>query len=197
MTDIRCKVHTGIVSTFGDVYLCSGQSNLWLPVANTFHRNESALNISAGAFQNVRMMAGSSSHVPYAAWPPAYGSGARASNPWMTATAAAPAGCVAAQNCPLFQVGATCWYALSGLSAGGVTTPIGLMANAIGGQRIEEYMVNTTTSACADLNSQNIPWWNAQLYGQQTLPFVDMTLKGWLWYQGVRIILFLPPPPMS
>ena len=26
--------------------------------------------------------------------------------------------------------------------------------------------------------------WDSQLYGQQVLPFVDMTLKGWLWYQG-------------
>ena len=26
--------------------------------------------------------------------------------------------------------------------------------------------------------------WDSQLYGQQVIPFVDMTVKGWLWYQG-------------
>ena len=67
-------------------------------------RNYSVGNITAGKLSNVRVMAGSSGSPPYATWPPAYASGAKPSNPWMTAAEAAPAGCVEKQNCPLFQV---------------------------------------------------------------------------------------------
>ena len=159
---------------------------MWLELRNTFSRNETAGNISAGRYSNIRVMAGSSGEVPYAAWPPAYGGGARASNPWMTAAAAAPPGCVDTQNCPLFSVGASCWYTMQALAELGVTTPLGILDTAIGGQRIEEYMNNATAlpDACSELNSQQIPWWNGQLFGQQVLPFVDMTVKGWLWLQG-------------
>ncbi len=166
---------------FGDVWYCSGQSNMWLSVHNTFTRNISATNIHQ--YANIRLMDGSSGSVPYAKWPPSYGH-AGGSNPWLTAAEAAPAGCVATQSCPLFVVGATCWYALAALADAGVNTPLGLIDTAIGGQRIEEFMVNTTVAECSHLLGSNIPWWNGQLYGQQVLPFVDMSVKGWLWYQG-------------
>ena len=26
--------------------------------------------------------------------------------------------------------------------------------------------------------------WNGHLFAQQVMPFVDMTVKGWTWYQG-------------
>jgi len=173
-------------TTFGDVWFCSGQSNMWLPVLYTFARNETAAAIAAGSLSNIRIMAGGSGSVPYASWPPQYGSGAKASNPWMTASEAAPAGCVDRQNCPFFQVGGTCWYTMQALATSGVDVPLGILDLAIGGQRIEEYMANLTTAACTELNSQTIPWWNAQLFGQQTLMFTDMSLKGWLWYQVRR-----------
>lgn len=153
---------------FGDVWFCSGQSNMWLPVLHTFDRNDTARNISAGKYANIRVMAGSSANYPYAQWPPAYGGGGggaapRPSNPWLTAQQAAPAGCVEAQSCPLFDVGAACWYTAQALADRGVTVPLGLVNTALGGQRIEEYMVNTTTASCADLSGSDTPWWNGQL----------------------------------
>jgi hypothetical protein len=48
-----------------------------------------------------------------------------------------------------------------------VTTPIGILNTAIGGQRIEEYAVNTTLDACTQRAGEDIPWWDGQLYGQQ------------------------------
>jgi len=81
-------------------------------------------------------------------------------------------------------MGAACWYFGQRLSELGVTAPIGLVDTAIGGQRIEEYMNNATISTCQNRSSENIPWWNGQLFGQMVLPFVDMTVKGWVWYQG-------------
>lgn len=169
--------------TFGDVWYCSGQSNAWLPVIHTFSRNDTANNITVGKYSNIRLMAGASASVPYAKWPPSYG-GSTGSNPWMTAEQAVPADCVTKQNCPLFQLGGTCWYFVQGLADAGVTTPIGILDTAIGGQRIEEYMNNHTINQCTQRLGENIPWWDSQLFGQQILPFVDMTIKGWVWYQG-------------
>ena len=51
---------------FGDVWLCSGQSNMWLPVANSFSRNATVAAIVAGKYSNVRVMAGSSGSSVYA-----------------------------------------------------------------------------------------------------------------------------------
>jgi hypothetical protein len=171
---------------FGDVYMCAGQSNMMLWVSHSFSRNESAMNISNGKYANIRVMGGSSTNDPYASWPPKYGDIKimKASNPWMLSHEAAPDGCVEKQNCPLFQLAAPCWYALQSLSDQGINVPIGLINTALGGQRIEEFMENTTTAACTDLNSQNIPWWNGQLYGVYIYMFTDFSLKGWLWYQG-------------
>lgn len=70
------------------------------------------------------------------------------------------------------------------LEAAGKLIPIGVTDSAIGGQRIEEYMVNDTTlTACSDRSGEASPEWNGRLFGSQTLPYVDMTIKGFLWYQ--------------
>jgi hypothetical protein len=52
---------------------------------------------------------------------------------------------------------------------------------AIGGQRIEEFMINSTILSCADVGTGV---WNAQLLGQQVVPFQDMSVRGFIWYQG-------------
>ena len=46
------------------------------------------------------------------------------------------------------------------------------------------YMNNATINKCTNRSSENIPWWDGELFVQQVLPFVDMTVKGWVWYQG-------------
>ena len=184
---------------FGDMWYCTGQSNMWLPVLHTYQRNETARNISAlGKYSNIRLMAGSSGNAvrtgpslpPKPAsvnvtvpWPTPYGS-VNGTNPWMTAAQAAPAGCVEDGSCPFFNMGGSCWYFAQGLADLGVTTPIGIVDTAIGGQRIEEFMPNASVNVCSDRSGMSVPWWDAQLYGTQVLPFVDMTVKGFLWYQG-------------
>lgn len=160
-------------ATFGDIWICAGQSNAMLWVSHTFSRNESALNYSQGQYNNIRIMAGNDVNIPYAVWPPNYGGAgsnpSKASNPWMTAAEAVPAGCIDAQNCPLFQTSGACWYALQKAAEEGVDVPLGLVALTLGGQRIEEFMDNTTSSVgpyvCANLAAQDVPYWNGQLYG--------------------------------
>lgn len=162
---------------------CSGQSNMWLPVQHTFSRNDTVRSIQAGKFTNIRIMAGNSGNQPYAKWPTNYGQ-KDGSNPWMTAEQAIADGTWDKPSFSLFNFGASCWYFGQRLAELGVDVPIGLADTAIGGQRIEEYSLNTTLDVCTDRMSEDIPWFDAQLYGQQILPFVDATIKGWVWYQG-------------
>ena len=178
---------TGVV--FGDMWFCSGQSNMWLPVDHSFSRNATADAIKAGKYTNVRGMFGGSANKPRgSSWTPGGGGYGRhdGTSPWLTAAEAVATGASAANggSYPLFKMGASCWYFGQRLSELGVDVPLGLVDTAIGGQRIEEYMENVTIHACTNRSSENIPWWDGELYAQMVLPFVDMTVKGWVWYQA-------------
>ena len=181
---------------FGDMWYCTGQSNMWLPVLHTYQRNETARNISGGGYSNVRLMAGTSGNwvrgdpdkptcKDPSAWPCPYGA-TNGSNAWVTAAQAAPAGCVDDGSCPLFAIGGACWYFAQALVDAGVTTPIGITDTAIGGQHIEEFMLNHTISNC-NMTARDVmghdfgPWGNSEVFGSQVVPFVDMTIKGFLW----------------
>ena len=88
---------------------------------------------------------------------------------------------------------ATCLYFGIELSdmLGDNAPPIGLVQSAVGGSTIEAWMSNTTRQTCTDelvhkksggLN-QGTP---GQLYYGYAAPFVNMTMAGFLWYQGER-----------
>jgi sialate O-acetylesterase len=167
--------------TFGDVWYCSGQSNMWLPMENSFSRNVTRDAILLdGKYKNLRIMAGSSGNHPYGSggvWNPGYGAKG-GTNPWMTARQAVV-------DNRLFQFGAACWYFGQRLAELGVNDiPIGLTNTAIGGQRIEEFMNNSTINTCQNRSGVNVMYFDAELFARQVLPFVDMTVKGWVWYQG-------------
>ena len=149
---------------------------MWLPVDHSFSRNDTVEAIQAGKFDNIRGMFGGSANKPDEV---NYGQ----LSPWMTAPQAIATGSSAASggSYPLFKMGAACWYFGQKLSELGVSVPIGLVDTAIGGQRIEEFMNNHTIGKCSERSSEDIPWWNARLFGSQVLPFTDMTVKGWVW----------------
>ena len=50
--------------TFGDIWYCSGQSNMWLPVKYSFSRNLTVAAISAGKYSNIRGMMSPSASTP-------------------------------------------------------------------------------------------------------------------------------------
>jgi hypothetical protein len=50
--------------TFGDMFYCSGQSNMWLPVQYTFSRNKTVAAIAAGKYTNIRGMFSPSATTP-------------------------------------------------------------------------------------------------------------------------------------
>jgi sialate O-acetylesterase len=184
---------------FGDMWYCMGQSNMWLPVLHTYERNYTIHNISSGRYGNIRMMAGVSGNWPRgdpdkptcndpSVWPCPYGN-TNGSNAWLTAAQAAPEGCDDAGTCPLFAMGGACYYFAQALADAGVTTPIGIADAAIGGQHIEEFMQNASISRCngtaASVMGHDFgPWGNAEVFGSNVVPFLDLTLKGFVWYQG-------------
>eukprot|EP00041_Stephanoeca_diplocostata_P010993 m.177446 g.177446 ORF g.177446 m.177446 type:complete len:685 (-) comp18367_c0_seq2:175-2229(-) len=160
--------------TFGDMWYCTGQSNMWLPVLNSFSRNDSVKAIVAGKYSNIRGMFGPSAST---------NTGGKT---WMSAPQAIADGTVDKPSYSLFNMGATCWYFAQRLVDEGITTPIGIADTAIGGQRIEEFIVNTTEFmySCDGRMGATSPVWNGQLFAEQVAPFVDMTVHGWVWYQG-------------
>ena len=178
---------------------------MWLPVAHTYSRNKTVAAIKAGKLTNIRLMAGSSGTNPSyptasksspGGWNPAGYGGANGSNPWMTAAQAVATGASSGTGggtYPLFKMGAACWYFAERLSELGVRHPIGIANTAIGGQRIEEYMPNASVAKCSfrfgsdgatGVDPEPAREWDSVLYAKQVVPFVDMTVKGWAWYQG-------------
>ena len=99
---------------FGDMWYCSGQSNMWLPVSHTYSRNDTVAAIKAGNYTNIRLMAGNSGTDPsypvgnkdtaaaaavevagkpaHGTWNPSGYGGVNGSNAWMTATQAIATG---------------------------------------------------------------------------------------------------------
>ena len=116
---------------FGDMWYCTGQSNMWLPVKYSFSRNESVAAIAQGKYANIRGMFSPSATTPTA-------------GVWKTAQQAIADGNATTPTYSLFDMGATCLYFAQELVDRGITTPIGIADTAIGGQRIEEFMNNKT-----------------------------------------------------
>jgi hypothetical protein len=172
---------------------------MWLPVAHTYSRNKTVAAIQGGKYTNIRLMAGSSGTNPSyptaskssaGAWNPAGYGGVNGSNPWLTATQAIATGASSGPSggtYPLFAMGATCWYFAQRLSELGVSHPIGIANTAIGGQRIEEYMPNSSVTQCTyrfgsdgatGIDTEPTREWDSVLYAKQVVPFLDMTVKG-------------------
>ena len=67
------------------------------------------------------------------------------------------------------------------MEANGATIPIGLVDTAIGGSMIEEWVTDDVAAECKLADHQDH---NAILYDNNVRPYLDMTVKGFLWYQG-------------
>ena len=55
------------------------------------------------------------------------------------------------------------------------------MHTSFGGSTIEQWLTNETIATCSGVkpNAANQEWHDARV-----LPYIDMTIKGWTWYQG-------------
>eukprot|EP01049_Picozoa_sp_SAG25_P015755 SAG25_NODE_3326_length_1128_cov_1.300292_1_plen_317_part_00 len=154
--------------THGDVFFCSGQSNMALEIYYTFSADTLKSEIAAGKYNNLRhfMMGGMGLH--YESTTPQWvttQNSASANKPnadpfvWHQAkvSAALPSMDNATKrHTPWAQFSATCMYFGAELIAArrklGVDAdvPVGLIQSAIGGSQIESWMDNTTLLKCKE-----------------------------------------------
>ena len=88
---------------------------------------------------------------------------------------------VAASTSDLDQFSATCLYFGTSLYEPAGSDPIGLVHTAWGGSTIEEWVRNEDIAQCKGASVRDD---NERLYDFSVLPYVDMTVKGWVFYQG-------------
>ena len=175
--------------TFGDVWFCSGQSNMELKLHYTVSRNASYAAAAAGK-RNIRLLQLATNQIPDVTY---LLNSSVVSLPWKTATQAA-------MDKSLDTFSAVCYYYGENLQermeAANASIPLGLIQSAVGGTMIEEWLASKTQLECASnvtcTSNMTLPFTpateptcnNGQLYNGMVAPFVNMTLKGFLWYQG-------------
>ena len=150
--------------TFGDVWYCGGQSNMALPVLHTFSRNLTTTAIlKHGKYGNIRMSGMKGNMNPQQDWISAFD---------------------AANSTSLFSYSSICWYFAQSLAdlLGKDAPPIGLIHTSYGGSTIEQWSTRATSAKCAGAEPDEVSaqsWWD-----QRVVPYLDTTVKGFLWYQG-------------
>ena len=89
---------------------------------------------------------------------------------------------------PLDHFSSTCLYfgialaqSLVAQDSDSIVPPIGLIHTAWGGSMIEEWLTPDEIALC---KGTNIADHNSLLHNTNVLPYVDMTVKGWIFYQG-------------
>ena len=155
---------------WGDLYVCSGQSNMEYAIAGTF---DHAYEIANSSFAGVRLATVSKVQ---AATPQAdlnletYGWAV--SGPNSTQDAARPSA--------IFDVpfSATCFYFGRSLHLQlGGKVPVGLLASSWGGSPIEPWMSPDALKSCGNRPS-------SQMYNAMLAPLLNLKLTGFVWDQG-------------
>ena len=158
--------------TFGDVWYCSGQSNMALPLLHTYSRNATVAAIQAGKYSNIRIHGMEGNMNP--------------TQPWSTLQQAleqrvGPGN--SSDSSALMRFSATCFYFAQELTdkfGSKEAPPIGLVHTAWGGSTIEQWLSNDTIATC---QAARITSKNQEYHDSRVLPYLNMSLKGFLWYQ--------------
>lgn len=145
-----------------------------LPVHFTTTRNISMDAIKAGKYNNIRLHGIAGNMNPFMNWTTAL---------YAASTFARASHGHASTMKILETFSSTCWYFGESLvdEMGEDAVPIGLVHTAYGGSKIEQWLDNATIAECANAS---IGVSNAEFHATRVLPYTDMTLKGWVWYQG-------------
>lgn len=209
--------------TFGDVYVCAGQSNMQLMLEYTFGRNESIRKIREGSYDNIHLFYG----------PMNFDYTTEQTDVWVVSGEEGPFNELTigswrqprhlvdpipnGHNTPPWFVStefsrffSTCWYTFEALTdelieAGETPPPFGLLAVAVGGTKIAQWVEWEAQAECKNVTccdsldctqapaSSPDPYrpithgdcpGNAGLYNGLIAPLVNTTIAGWLWYQG-------------
>ena len=172
--------------TFGDVFFCSGQSNMALSFYYTFEQNITTAQMLAGKYANIRFFQYGAMGTSYMQYTPQYATTVGNAS-WYNVTYAAGLPDVKATDgvghtylSALHTFSATCLnFAKALVDETDESVPIGLVQSAVGGTRIEQWIDNSTYAGCANATGTG-----THLYYGMVTPFVNMSINGWLWYQG-------------
>ena len=202
--------------TFGDVYFCSGQSNMALPQQHSYSAKLLQAQMRGGMFSKLRWFQyqgmhgakpqGEDNGQPGGFSPmwtrqtgakryvaPGNGTEGRT---WFNASYGAAWPVTPKDGHPFFTFSATCIEFGRNLleMLGEDAPPIGLIQSAIGGTQIEAWTPNATTAQC-----QNTTAWPSKgaLYYGMVCPFVNMSISGWVWYQGENNVAGSPGSSLS
>ena len=180
--------------TFGLVYLCGGQSNMALPIVHTFSSETLRASVLAGKYSNLHIMKYGDMSVGdnFRSYHPKWCTVDGRSQWWnLTAAANEPEPTqghkqeVVLNSFHTFS--ATCLYFGVALSdqhaADGPPPPIGLIQSAVGGSMIEQWVANETLADCTNLTASKTLGRSNLFYGM-IAPFVNMSISGWVFYQG-------------
>ena len=210
--------------TFGDVYFCSGQSNMALPNVHSYSAKLLQAQMQRGMFSKLRCfqyqgMRGAKPQGEDNGQPGGFSpmwtrqTGAKSyraqgngtpGQTWFNASYGAgwPMGSKGDRgDHPFFTFSATCIEFGRNLleMLGEEAPPVGLIQSAIGGTQIEAWSPNTTTAKCQNKTAGGPtagPPKGALYYGM-VCPFVNMTVAGWVWYQGENNVAGYPGSSLS
>jgi len=160
---------------FGDVYLCLGEGDMGIPLRYTFARNASAERVRHGGYSNIRYKS--------------LGGNMNAEMQWSKPTdALAPLGDSSSRdddNNAFMQYSATCYYFAEALvdQLGIDAPPLGLIEVAYSSSRIEDWMDDDDVATCTDAMPKMMNG-GTGVYDTDVVPLMDLSIKGWLWYQG-------------
>ena len=172
---------------FGDVYLCSGQSNMQITLNYSF---DAALAMARSSmYQNVRLF---NLPVQQSNWTLDEASVSWQPNSWVL-----PSNSTLQNPNNVWDrssyFSATCyWTAMNlvdQLAAAGTDIPIGLVQASVGGTQVAAWTSNDTNLVCGPLptpfGSDNAPRnWPSVEYNAMINPLLPMRFRAVLWYQG-------------
>ena len=167
--------------TFGNVWYCGGQSNMALPFQYTYARNTTISEIQNGKYgdSDIRitgLKGNMNADLPWTTINDAVQPHSKLQSP-LASKKATPG----YNTISLDMFSSTCLYFGISLYKPAGSIPIGLIHTAWGGSTIEEWVTNEDI---ADCKGSGVASDNERLYDTAILPYVDMTLKGWIFYQG-------------
>eukprot|EP00052_Salpingoeca_macrocollata_P027021 m.254483 g.254483 ORF g.254483 m.254483 type:complete len:522 (-) comp22681_c2_seq13:26-1591(-) len=179
---------------FGDVFLCSGQSNMELSVISTLNASEEIADATQWGQKGLRYVQVAPQQTDYNVTEPQLDF--TPSIPWSVASSANVAG-----------LSAMCYYFGRQVLSNRPGVPVGLIATSWGGTAIEVWMSPEALQACGE-GSEPVasmrnpdpglaylggsggklrdgpPSKHSVLYYSMIFPFLWTPLRAWLWYQG-------------
>ena len=152
---------------FGDVYFCSGQSNMVYNVKGTTNAAE---ELARANYTNVRLFKAPGTRVSLLDNADTAGS-----SPWMPCN-----------NETVASFSAVCYLAAENIMKMHTKDRyIGLIESAVGGTGVQLWATNKTDHTCGQSSSQlSSNYKPASLYETMILPYLPYTVRAAIWYQG-------------